>query len=164
MVTGFELFPVQGEVSLRGANFLAGFGNEALITICLLLILAKGVETSGALRPVGRVLTRLWLTNRSMALLATLILAAFLSAFVNNTPIVVMLLPVLVGVAHRSGIAPSKMLMPVGFATIVGGMCTTIGTSTNLLVVSMAADAGLERLGMFDFVVPAALTAGVGIL
>jgi di/tricarboxylate transporter len=56
------------------------------------------------------------------------------------------------------------MLMPVGFATIIGGMCTTIGTSTNLLVVSMAADAGLERLGMFDFVIPAALTAGVGIL
>lgn len=164
MVTGFELFPLQGDVTLRGANFLAGFGNEALVTICLLLILAKGVESSGALRPVGRVLTRLWLTNRSMALLATLVFAAFLSAFVNNTPIVVMLLPVLVGVAHRSGIAPSKMLMPVGFATIIGGMCTTIGTSTNLLVVSIAADAGLERIGMFDFVMPAALTAGVGIV
>jgi di/tricarboxylate transporter len=164
MVTGYELFPVQGPVPLRGANFLAGFGNEALITICLLLILAKGVEISGALRSVGRLLTRVWLTNRSLALLATLVIAAFFSAFVNNTPIVVMLLPVLVGVAHRSGIAPSKMLMPVGFATIIGGMCTTIGTSTNLLVVSIAADAGLERLGMFDFVLPAALTAGVGIL
>lgn len=164
MVTGFELFPVSGEQPLRGANFLAGFGNEALITICLLLILAKGVETSGALREVGRQLTRLWLFNGSLALLTTLVIAAFFSAFVNNTPIVVMLLPVLVGVAHQVGIAPSKMLMPVGFATIVGGMCTTIGTSTNLLVVSIAAEEGLERFGMFDFVVPAGLTATVGIL
>ncbi len=164
MVVGFELFPVEGPVPLRGVNFLAGFGNEALISICLLLILAKGVESSGALRTVGRFLTRMWLTNRSLALLATLVIAAFFSAFVNNTPIVVMMLPILVGVAHRAGLPPSKMLMPVGFATIIGGMTTTIGTSTNLLVVSIAADAGVERLSMFDFVLPAAMTAGVGIL
>lgn len=164
MVLTFELYPAGGADAVRGADFLAGFGNEALITICLLLILAKGVEASGALRPVGKLLTRLWLYNRSLALLATLLVAAFVSAFANNTPIVVMLLPVLVGVAHRIGLPPSKMLMPVGFATIVGGMSTSIGTSTNLLVVSIAADMGLPRLGMFDFALPAFVAGLFGII
>ncbi len=164
LVAGFELFPVTGPQPLRGSNFLAGFGNEALISICLLLMLAKGIEASGALRPIGRLLTRLWLRNRSLALLATLATAAFISSFTNNTPIVVMLLPILVGVAHSIGVAPSKILMPAGFATIIGGMSTTIGTSTNLLVVSVAADLGVPRMQVFDFVVPAFLAACVGIL
>lgn len=163
-VVGFELFPVGDPATLRGANFLAGFGNEALITICLLLILARGVEASGALQPVGRLLTRLWLGSQSLALLATLLVAASISAFANNTPIVVMLLPILVGVAHRTGLPPSKMLMPVGFATIVGGMSTTIGTSTNLLVVSVSEQMGMERLGMFEFFVPAVFAALIAIL
>jgi di/tricarboxylate transporter len=164
LVVSLELFPVPGPVPFRGAKFLEGFGNEALITICLLLVLAKGVEISGALRPVGVLLVRIWLANRFMALLATLTLVACISLFANNTPIVVMMLPILVGVAHQTGISPSKMLMPVGFATILGGMCTTIGTSTNLLVVSIAEDYGMERLQMFDFFVPAAAAAALGIV
>lgn len=158
LVLFFELFPLPGQ--MRGTDVIAVFGNEALVTICLLLVLAKGVEASGALRPVARVLTALWLRHRGLAMLATLVVAAFISAFANNTPIVVMLLPILVGVAHRIGVAPSRMLMPVGFATIVGGMSTTIGTSTNLLVVSVISDLGVAELGIFDFAVPA-VTAGL---
>jgi di/tricarboxylate transporter len=138
IVMAFELFPLTGPVPLRGAHFLEGFGNDALITICLLLILARGVEVSGGLRPIGRLLTRIWLFNRVIALLVTLVIAAFVSAF--------------------------KILMPVGFATIIGGMSTTIGTSTNLLVVSVSEELGLERLQMFDFTLPAVLAAGAGIL
>jgi di/tricarboxylate transporter len=164
LVISLELFPVPGPAPVRGARFLEGFGNEALITICLLLVLAKGVEISGALRPIGVFLVRVWLANRFLALLATLTLVAGISAFANNTPIVVMMLPILVGVAHRTGISPSKMLMPVGFATILGGMCTTIGTSTNLLVVSISEDYGLQRLQMFDFFVPAVAAAAIGII
>lgn len=164
LVLVFEIFPVPGDEPLRGARFLEGFGNEALLTICLLLVLARGVEFSGALRPVGRALTRLWLGNRSVALLATLVIAGSISAFANNTPIVVMLLPILIGVAHRTNTTPSRILMPIGFATIIGGMCTTIGTSTNLLVVSVSEDLGLPRLQMFDFFLPAAFAALVGIL
>jgi di/tricarboxylate transporter len=163
LVAAFELFPLAGTIPLRGANFLEGFGNDALITICLLLVLAKGIEVSGGLQPIGRLLTQLWLFNRLVALLATLVIAAFVSAFANNTPIVVMLLPILVGVAHRSNVSPSKILMPVGFATIIGGMSTTIGTSTNLLVVSVSEELGLPRLQMFDFALPAVLAASVGI-
>jgi len=160
----FEVFPFEATVGVSGATFLRGFGNEALITICLLLILAKGVEVSGALHAVGKLLSRIWLGHRHLALLATLVFAAFTSAFANNTPIVVMMLPILVGVAHRVEIPPSKILMPVGFATIIGGMSTTIGTSTNLLVVSISEELGLPRLQMFDFVLPATLAAAVGII
>jgi di/tricarboxylate transporter len=149
---------------LRGSDFLLGFGNEALITICLLLILAKGVETSGALRPVGRLLARMWSFDYRIASLVTLVLAAFLSAFVNNTPIVVMMLPLLVGMAVQIGVTPSRMLMPLGFATILGGMCTTIGTSTNLLVASVSRELGGPEFAIFDFVLPASLAAAVGIV
>ena len=165
LVLGLELFPYSVEdSSLTSADVLAGFGNEALITIMLLLVLAKGVEVSGALRPLARLLARAWLLNRSLALLATLLTAAALSAFVNNTPVVAMLLPLLVGVANRIGVPASRMLMPVGFATIVGGMSTTIGTSSNLLIVSVSADMGLTRLEMFDFFLPASIAAGVAIV
>jgi di/tricarboxylate transporter len=165
LTLGFELFPYERNGQHIGAvQFLSGFGNEALITIGLLLMLAKGVEVSGALQPLGRLLTRMWFLNRHLALLATLLVVAVLSAFANNTPIVVMLLPVLVGVAHRIGAPPSRMLMPVGFATIIGGMSTTIGTSTNLLVVSVSAQLGVPRLQMFDFTLPAVIAASFALL
>ena len=99
-----------------------------------------------------------------LSMVSTLIIAALLSAFVNNTPIVVLLLPILISVSIRTNTRASSILMPIGFATILGGMATTIGTSTNLLVVSVAADLGLPRIGMFDFFVPASVVAGVGIL
>src|SRR5690606_18810761 len=169
LVIGFEAYPYtspseRGSLQLRGTDLMRNFGNEALITICLLLIVAKGVEVSGALRPLGRGLARLWLYNRGLALLATLVAAAFISAFANNTPIIVMLLPILVGVAHRIGIAPSRMLMPVGFATIVGGMSTTIGTSTNLLVSSVSGQLRGPQFEIFDFVLPAGIAGAAGIL
>jgi len=82
----------------------------------------------------------------------------------NNTPIVVLLLPILISVSIRTGIPASGVLMPMGFATLVGGMCTTIGTSTNLLVVAVAASLGLPRFGMLDFALPAAVAGGIGIL
>ncbi len=165
LAVGFEAYPyVRDGEQLRAADILSGFGNEALVTIVLLLVLAKAIEVSDALRPFARALARLWLTSRSIALLATLTASAALSAFVNNTPIVVMLLPLLVGVAYRTRTPASRVLMPFGFASIVGGMSTTIGTSSNLLVVSVASDLGLPRLGMFDFVLPAAIAASVAIL
>jgi di/tricarboxylate transporter len=75
-----------------------------------------------------------------------------------------MLLPILAGIAHRLNISPSRIMMPVGFATIIGGMTTTIGTSTNLLVANVSADLGMRRLEMFDFVLPASIAAAAGIL
>jgi len=119
---------------------------------------------TGALEPLGSVLANLWRTSPTFSFLTTLTLAAALSAFVNNTPIVVLLMPVLVSVSLRNKQSPSSVLMPMGFATLIGGTATTIGTSTNLLVVSVAADMGLRPIGMFDFIVPATAAGAVGIL
>ena len=160
LVVGFEIFPYRnGDRALAPVEFFYGFGHEALVAVCALMIVGHALETTGALRPVASALARAWTRFPSLSLLLTLIAAAVLSAFINNTPVVVMLLPILVGVSMRGGTPASGVLMPMGFATLVGGMATTIGTSTNLLVVSIAADLGLRRFEMFDFIVPA-LIAG----
>ncbi len=161
LAVGFALFPFAG---LEPTDFFSGFGHEALIAVCALMVLGQGLVHTGALEPVGRVLGRLWGRAPFLSFLATLIVGAVLSAFVNNTPVVVLLLPILISVCLRTSSSSAKVLMPMGFATLVGGMGTTIGTSTNLLVVSVAVDLGLERFGMFDFVVPASIAAGVGIV
>lgn len=145
-------------------RFLAGFGNEALITIVGLMILGKGLETTGALQPLVLALETAWMRQPLTALLMTMALAALLGAFVHNTPVVVALLPMLIVVAARHQRAPSTMLMPIGFATLLGAMSTTIGTSTNLLVVSIAEDTGLPKFGMFAFSLPVAIVGTFGLL
>lgn len=155
LVVGFELFPYSvGGATLHPAEFFYGFGHEALIAVCALMILGRGLESTGALQPLATALARLWTRWPMFSFLATLVSAAFFSAFVNNTPIVVLLLPILVGVSLRSEVRASSVLIPMGFATIVGGMATSIGTSTNLLVVAVAADIGAKRFEMFDFALP----------
>ncbi|MDX1562260.1 MAG: SLC13 family permease, partial [Gammaproteobacteria bacterium] len=165
LVVAFHLFPyAPAEDALSPERLLSGFGNEALITICALMVIGKGMETTGALQPLALALARAWTERPRLASLLTMILSAVLSAFINNTPVVVMLLPMLVGVAVRNKFAPSSILMPVGFATLLGGMATTIGTSTNLLVVSIAEEQGLGEFGMFAFSMPVLIVGSVGIL
>jgi len=165
LTLGFELFPFarDGQV-LHATDFLLGFGHEALVAVCALMIAGQGLVHTGALEPVGRLLARAWSVAPAVSLLLTLLVGGALSAFVNNVPIVVLLLPILISVSLRTGMPPSGVLMPMGFATLVGGMSTTIGTSTNLLVVSVASDLGLRRFEMFDFFLPVAVAGGVAIL
>ncbi|NBD94858.1 MAG: SLC13 family permease [Gammaproteobacteria bacterium] len=166
LTIGFQVFPYVGPDGreLSPTDFYAGFGHQALIAVCSLMILGHGLIRSGALEPVGRGLAISWRKAPALSMLATLLVCAVLSAFINNTPIVVMLLPILIGVAMRTGQSPSGMLLPVGLISIVGGMSTTIGTSTNLLVVSVAADMGVAPFRMFDFIVPAAIAGAVSVL
>ena len=163
---GFEIFPFHqpGGERVEAVQFFYGFGHEALIAVSALMIAGQGLVRTGALEPVGRLLGRLWKTSPQLSLLATLIVAAILSAFMNNTPIVVLLLPILISVSVRNSTSASGMLMPMGFATLVGGMSTTVGTSTNLLVVAVAAEQGMRHLGMFDFAVPAIVAGVVAII
>lgn len=161
IVLGFAIAPFQ---DVEATDFFAGLAHEALISVCALMVLGQGLVQTGALEPVGRLLSGLWGKAPVFSLLLTLIVGGVLSAFVNNTPIVVLLLPILISVCLRTNKSPSKVLMPMGFATLVGGMATTIGTSTNLLVVSVAQDLGLKEFGMFDFAVPALLSSGVAVL
>ncbi len=165
LVLGLQLFPYQGtHGSLAVRDLFHGFGHEALIAVCALMILGKGLETTGALQPAARLLARLWRVAPGLSLLAAMLVAALLSAFVNNTPIVVMFLPLLVGVTLSAKQGPATVLMPFGLATVIGGTVTTIGTSTNLLVVSVARDLGVRPLGMFEFALPIVLVGSIGIL
>ncbi|TVQ34243.1 MAG: SLC13 family permease, partial [Wenzhouxiangella sp.] len=166
LAVGFQLFPYTGPDgrTLSPTDFFLGFGHQALVAVCALMILGQGLIRSGALEPVGRMLAIAWKKSPALSMLATLLTCAILSAFINNTPIVVMLLPILIGVALRTGQSPSSMLLPVGLVSIVGGMTTTIGTSTNLLVVGVAADMGVATFQMFDFLIPASIAAAVAVL
>lgn len=164
LTISFSIFPYETSSGvLDPISFYSGFGHEALVAVCGLMVAGYGIVRTGALDPVGRGLAKLWAFSPTFSLLATLVISAILSAFVNNTPIVVLLLPIMLNVAIRTKNSPSGILMPMGLATLLGGMSTTIGTSTNLLVVSVASDMGLEKIGMFSFFLPACIAAGVGI-
>jgi Trk K+ transport system NAD-binding subunit len=165
LILGFHLFPyeVDGEV-VAPSQFLTGFGNEALVAICSLIVIGKALETTGALQPVARFASALWTKRPQLALLLMLIAVFVLSAFVNDTPIVVLMIPILVGIALRTRRPASGFMLPMGLATIMGGMCTTIGTSTNLLVVGITRDLGVADIAMFDITLPALLVGGVGLV
>lgn len=161
----FELFPYVGKAGpLRAADFFIGFGHQALVAVCALMVAGQALIRTGALEPIGRQLAKMWTVSPKLSLFATLVIAAILSAFVNNTPIVVLLLPILISVSIKTATPASSLLMPVGFATSIGGMATSIGTSTNLLVVAVAADLGMREFGMFDFVWPATIAGSIGLL
>lgn len=160
----FLLFPLEDAPgALKPQFFFLAFGNEALVGIVALMICAKALEHTGALQALARLIADHWTRHPRWALLITLVGAAVMSMFINNAPLVTMLLPLLVGVAMRSRTDASKILLPAGYATILGGMCTVMGTSSNLIVASLAADLGMAPLRVLDFVVPASIAALVGI-
>lgn len=148
----FTFFPVQTERGpVTTADFLAGFANPALVTIICLLIIGQGLFQTNALEGPAQAIVR-WVRGRShLATIPVLVAVAALSAFLNNTPVVVMFLPILTAVAATMGQSSSRVLMPLSFMAILGGMTTLIGSSTNLLVVNYAAQHSDLRLGFFSF-------------
>jgi di/tricarboxylate transporter len=165
ITVGFTLFPFEADGKvLQASDFFLGFGNKALVAVCGLMLVGQGLIRTGALEPVGRFLARLWRRAPAVSLLFTILITAILSAFINNTPIVVLMLPILIGVSMRTGASPSGTLIPMGFASIMGGMATTIGTSTNLLVVNVAVDMGMDEFSMFDFLGPAVIAGFFGVI
>lgn len=152
LALGFYFFPINEESGRTGIEIaFGGFGHEVLITICCLMILGRGLVVTGALEPATHVLARLWNYNRGLGLLCTILVCGAMSMFINDTPVLVLIMPILLNLAARTGSSASQTLMPVNFAILIGGMATTIGTSTNLLVVSIAADLGVPPIGIFDF-------------
>jgi di/tricarboxylate transporter len=161
LTAGFQAFPHPAVVA---TDLFFGFGHEALVAICGLMILGRGLAVTGALEPAARVLARMLGARPGLAMLCVLVLCAAGSGVMNDTPIVVLMMPVLVGAALRAKTSPAKTLLPMNYAVLIGGMGTTIGTSTNLIVVSIAADLGVRRFEMFDFIHVTALAAIGGIL
>ena len=149
---GLYFAPLEGTKPTDGlALAFGGFGHQALITICALMIMGRGLVVTGALEPFARVLEGVFRINGQVGLLAALLIAFTLSMFVNDTPVMVLLLPILVALAGKGLMASSKTLMPINAAVLIGGMATTIGTSTNILVVSIASDIGMRTFGVFEF-------------
>ena len=148
----FYLFPYDGaNTRLTELEIFESFGHPALVAICCLMILARGLTKTGAMEPVVRLLGRVWKVSRLLGLLLTLVAAGAASAFINDTPVLVLMLPLLLGLADRIDYPASKTLMPVNFAILAGGMLTSIGTSTNVLVLRIAEDLGMQPMGLFDF-------------
>lgn len=127
-----------------------GFSNKATITVAFMFILSEAILKTGALQIVAQHLSDSFRKNFTGGIFLMMLLIAVISAFVNNTPVVAVFIPVVIQIAHSAGISPSKMLIPLSFASIFGGTCTLIGTSTNLLVSGIAEKEGLEPISMFQ--------------
>ncbi|MCB0166804.1 MAG: SLC13 family permease, partial [Anaerolineae bacterium] len=127
----------------------SGFSNTAVLTVGALFVVAVGVQNTGALNFADRLLFKRSATLTGV-LARMMVTTATMSAFLNNTPIVAMLIPRAQAWSEESNVAPSKLLIPLSYAAIVGGMTTLIGTSTNLLVSGLMESSGYEGLGLFD--------------
>lgn len=166
LMLAFHILPVRGaggENLLSPDILLAGFGNPALLTVMALLVVAEGLSRTGALDRLADGVGRLRLPRWGV-LMVSLAMVLLTSAFINDTPVVVMFLPVMQALALRQGSAPSRVLMPLSFAAILGGMTTLIGSSTNLLVSSALIAQGVPGLGFFEQTSIGVLLAGAGFL
>lgn len=130
---------------------LAGFSNTATITVGSMFVISAGLFKTGAVNFLGAFVNRIFKQNFWVAMIAVMILVGVLSAFINNTPVIAIFLPIILGVAKETKISASKLLMPISFASMLGGVCTLIGTSTNILVSSIAEEKGLPAFTMFEF-------------
>jgi len=143
---------------------LSGFSNQATITIGAMFVISAGLRESGVLRALGSFLARLAGGSSHRGLFLILALVGLISAFINNTAAVAIFIPVFVSIAAVMDKSPSKLLMPLSFVSIFGGACTLIGTSTNILIASIAVDNGLREFSMFEFAPMGLIFMAVGFL
>ncbi|ELZ80314.1 putative transport protein [Haloferax larsenii JCM 13917] len=148
---------------------ISGFANPATITVLAMLILSTGVNRTGIVQLIGRKMAAFAGADRRKQLAATVGITGPVSGVVNNTPVVAILVPVINDLAHNGKTSPSKLLMPLSFASMLGGTLTLIGTSTNILASDIAAqigaespELGLHAFGMFEFTKLGVLVFAVG--
>lgn len=141
-----------------------GFSNSATLTVLFMFILSGALLKTGALQHLAVRISSGFKGRYTLSMAALMVFVAAVSAMVNNTPVVAVFIPVILQIANRSGIPATKMLIPLSFASIFGGMCTLIGTSTNILVSGIVEEHGLPAIGMFEMLPLGAvlLVLGVG--
>jgi di/tricarboxylate transporter len=154
MVTGI-LTPKEG---------FDGFTNSATITVTCMFVVSAAIYKSGALGGVGNFLNVIGKKSYLLTMITLMLLSGTLSAFMNDTAVVAILLPVTLSVARKSKINPSRLLMPLSFGALLGGICTLIGTSTNILVSGIAEKKGLAPIGMFEMAPAGLCFLAVGVL
>ena len=147
---------------LSSATLLSGFASPALLTVLGLLVIGEALANTGALAFVSRWLSRL--PSYSLAMLLLLLAALLLSAFLNNIPVVVLFIPVLRTLMERRSQEARWSMMGMSFASVLGGMTTLIGSSTNLLVAGALISMERESLSFFSITLPGLCLAGVGML
>jgi di/tricarboxylate transporter len=142
---------------------VAGFGNDIIITIAGLFILTGGLVKTGIVDEVGRRLHRIAGSSEFLLTILIMVVAALCASVLKNTTTTAMFVPVVMGLAERAKVAPSKLLMPLAFGAILGGTCTLIGTSTNLAVSGAMSRYGMEPLSMFELTPVGLAIVGIGL-
>ncbi len=161
----FTLAPLRdadGHLVMDSAQLLAGFANPALIAVMALLVIGQAMVQTGALDWLVRRVVILRRHHPTIAITLILACALAISAFINNTPVVVIFIPIMTALAERLGWSVSSVMIPLSFACILGGMTTLIGSSTNLLVAGTAGALGEIQIDFFDLSIPGLILAAVG--
>jgi di/tricarboxylate transporter len=151
---------------LTPAETVAGFASPAVLTVAAMFIVSQGLIRTGAVGFIGQRVIDLSRGKTALAMLMVLLIVALSSAFINNTPVVVLFIPIVLSLSCELGFSPSKFLIPISYASILAGTCTLIGTSTNIIVSDLSARHGYGPLGMFELTtlgLPIAM-AGIGFL
>ncbi len=129
---------------------IGGFSNPAVITVGAMFVVSKGMMRTGGVEFIGRKIIRMAGGNYKFALIIILLSVAIASAFINNTPVVILFIPVVMTMCCEFGLSPSKFLIPISYASILAGTCTLIGTSTNIIISDLSAGFGYEGISMFE--------------
>lgn len=153
-----------GNTALDTKIILSGFADPALISILALLVVGQGMVQTGALEGPAQMIVRLGINYPRTVTLSCLIAVMVISAFLNNTPVVVIFIPIISTLMEKLGKSASQILMPLSFVAILGGMTTLIGSSTNLLVAGAYLAHTGKTINFFDFTIPGLFMAGLGVL